>query len=444
MNTKKTRIRSAIALFALSAVILSSAACKSERVDPKKVTAKASENTSVSETSKSESSVWHPSTSSAASEKESKASEEPSVQQSSEVSQVSVNPMFDVPPEYCDDGIFSDYYVDAYRYLSTMTLDEKIGQMILSSLPAEDEIEFARENHIGGFLLFSNDFAYKSKDQVISQISSLVISQKIPLCIAVDEEGGDVVRISSKKELSPHEFMSPRELYKNGGMAYIQSDADEKATLLHELGIDVNLAPVCDISTNKSDFMYSRSLGEDAKTTAEYVKIVTELSQKRGVSVTLKHFPGYGSNRDTHNGSSVDTRTIDDLKKNDLIPFEAGIKAGAHLVMVSHNIVNCLDEEKPASLSENVHKYLREDMGFTGLIITDDLAMGAISKYTGSESPAVAAVMAGNDILIINSSMTESSLSSIKAAVQSGKITEDQINRTAFRILAWKYARGMM
>ena len=112
--------------------------------------------------------------------------------------------------------------------------------------------------------------------------------------------------------------------------------------------------------------------------------------------------------------------------------------------MVSHNIVNCLDEEKPASLSENVHKYLREDMGFTGLIITDDLAMGAISKYTGSESPAVAAVMAGNDILIINSSMTESSLSSIKAAVQSGKITEDQINRTAFRILAWKYARGMM
>ena len=83
-------------------------------------------------------------------------------------------------------------------------------------------------------------------------------------------------------------------------------------------------------------------------------------------------------------------------------------------------------------------------MGFTGLIITDDLAMGAISKYTGSESPAVAAVMAGNDILIINSSMTESSLSSIKAAVQSGKITEDQINRTAFRILAWKHARGMM
>ena len=227
-------------------------------------------------------------------------------------------------------------------------------------------------------------------------------------------------------------------------MAYIQSDADEKATLLYELGIDVNLAPVCDISTNKSDFMYSRSLGEDAKTTADYVRIVTELSQKRGVSVTLKHFPGYGSNSDTHTGSSVDSRTIDDLKKNDLIPFEAGIKAGAHLVMVSHNTVNCIDENNPASLSPDVHKLLRKDMGFTGLIITDDLSMGAISNYKGEETPVVAAVIAGNDLLIINSSMIESSISSIKAAIESGKITEDMINRAAFRIIAWKYARGMM
>ena len=444
MNTKKTRIRSAIALFALSAAILSSAACKSERVDPKKVTAKASENTSVSETSKSESSVWHPSTSSAASEKESKASEEPSVQQSSEVSQVSVNPMFDVPPEYCDDGIFSDYYVDAYRYLSTMTLDEKIGQMILSSLPAEDEIEFARENHIGGFLLFSNDFAYKSKDQVISQISSLVISQKIPLCIAVDEEGGDVVRISSKKELSPHEFMSPRELYKNGGMAYIQSDADEKATLLHELGIDVNLAPVCDISTNKSDFMYSRSLGEDAKTTAEYVKIVTELSQKRGVSVTLKHFPGYGQNVDTHTGLAVDKRTLKEFKAQDFLPFQSGIEAGAHCVLVSHNIVECMDKEHPASLSPAVHNILRKDMNFSGLIITDDLAMGAISAYTGKNTPAVAAVLAGNDLLIMPSGMVESACLSIKEAVDKKVITEKQIDQSVLRILAWKYAKGIM
>ncbi len=455
--SKYSRITRAAAVFALCAAVISAGACSRQPVDMSEKTAKASENSYASQSSKNESSVWKPSTieseisadqsseeqsttTSAASDS-SDTSQDPQISQASEAS---VTPIPGLPDEYNDGGIFSEYYIDAYRYLCTMTLDEKIGQMLMSGLPAEDEIEIARENHLGGYLMFGNDFAYQSKDQVISKISSLAISQKVPLCIAVDEEGGDVSRIGSKKELSPHEFLSPRELYKNGGMAYIQTDADEKATLLHELGIDVNLAPVCDISTNKKDFMYKRSLGEDAKTTAEFVRIVTELSQKRGVSVTLKHFPGYGSNSDTHYGSSVDTRTLEELKKNDLVPFEAGIKAGAHFVMVSHNIVNCIDEDKPASLSEKVHELLRKDMGFTGLIITDDLSMGAISKYAGGETPAVAAVMAGNDIMIITSGMIEDSLSSIRAAVQSGKISEDTINRSALRILAWKYAKGMM
>ena len=451
---KHTRITKAAAVFALCVSISTSGACSRQPVKMSEKTAKASENSHVSETTKAESSVWKPS----GAESESGSEQSPDVQSSaasdtsdgSDISQVSkapetsVTPIPGLPDEYNDGGIFSEYYIDAYRYLATMTLDEKIGQMLMSGLPAEDEIEIARENHLGGYLLFGNDFAYQTKDQVISKISSLAISQKVPLCIAVDEEGGDVTRIGAKKELSPHEFLSPRELYKRGGMAYIQSDADEKATLLHELGIDVNLAPVCDISTNKKDFMYSRSLGEDAKTTSEFVRIVTELSQKRGVSVTLKHFPGYGSNTDTHYGSSVDTRTLEDLKKSDLVPFEAGIKAGAHFVMVSHNIVSCLDEDKPASMSEKVHELLRKDMGFTGLIITDDLSMGAISKYTSGETPAVAAVLAGNDIMIISSGMIESSLNSIKAAVQSGKISEDTINHAAFRILAWKYAKRMM
>ena len=428
MSINHNRMKKAIALFALIAALLSSGACKTQQKNVKDITAKTSDTTSVSEVSKSESSVWHPSSVSVISEGP---SSDASDTQSSVVSQTSIDPMYNVPAEYCDNGIFSAYYEDAYRYLSSMTLDEKIGQMLIAGLPYEDEIEIIDE------------MIRKKQKELLDSGRDEAKIEAIG-CIAVDEEGGTVSRISSNKELTPHEFKSPRELYKSGGMAYIQSDADEKATLLHELGIDVNLAPVCDISTNKSDFMYSRSLGEDAKTTADYVRIVTELSQKRGVSVTLKHFPGYGSNSDTHTGSSVDSRTIDDLKKNDLIPFEAGIKAGAHLVMVSHNTVNCIDENNPASLSPDVHKLLRKDMGFTGLIITDDLSMGAISNYKGEETPVVAAVIAGNDLLIINSSMIESSISSIKAAIESGKITEDMINRAAFRIIAWKYARGMM
>ena len=441
MKNRHTIRNSLLSVLMLGAVILSSASCNNQPKNVSDVTAKASASSVVSEASKPESSVWTPSAAESVVSASSEVSGQP---QSSAETHSSDSSLFTTPEEYRDGGIFSAYYDDAYRYLSSMTLDEKIGQMLMSGLPYEDQVETARDFHLGGFVLFGNDFSYKTKEQVVSMITSLRSSQKVPLCFAVDEEGGTVTRISSKTALSDHEFMSPRELYKNGGMAYIQSDANDKAALLNELGIDVNLAPVCDISTNKKDFMYDRSLGEDANTTAEFVRIVTEMSQRGGVSVTLKHFPGYGGNSDTHKSSSVDTRTLEELKKNDLVPFEAGIKAGAHFVMVSHNIVNCLDEEKPASLSPDVHKLLREDMGFTGLIITDDLSMSAVTKYSGGETPAVAAVLAGNDIMIITPGMIESSFNSIKEAVESGKISESTVNHAALRIIAWKYATGMM
>ena len=429
-------------LLIIAALLTCSAGCSGQQKKVSDVTAKAASSAVSVESSaqsSSESSVWTPSTESRESAPESSQEIKPSgTEESSQTSP------FDVPEEFKDNGIYSDYYDEAYKYMTAMTLEEKVGQMIFAAIPAEDRVEIAREYHLGGYVLFGNDFAGKTKDQVISMISSLVISQKIPLSIAVDEEGGTVTRVSGKKELSPHEFMSPRDLYKSGGMAYIQSDADEKATLLKELGIDINFAPVCDISTNKKDFMYARSLGEDAATTAEFVRIVTEISHNKGVSVTLKHFPGYGGNADTHSGTAVDTRELKEFEEKDLIPFNAGIDAGADFVMVSHNIVNCMDDKYPASLSANVHKYLREKLGFTGLIITDDLSMSAITKFAGSETPAVAAVLAGNDIIAISSGMIETSYNSILDAVKNGKIKEKDIDRSVMRILARKYYMGLM
>lgn len=348
----------------------------------------------------------------------------------------------DIPSEWQDNGIFSQYYDDAYKKVKNMSIDEKIGQMLFARCPQENAVETAQKYHLGGYVLFGKDFKNKTKDEVISDITSYKQSQQIPMSISADEEGGTVVRISSNPNLYDHEFLSPRDIFANGGMDAIKSDAKEKANLLSSLYIDTNLAPVCDISVNESDFMYDRSLGQDAQTTGEYAVNITEISQKNGVSVTLKHFPGYGNNVDTHTGIAVDERDYSEFENNDFIPFEEGIKAGAHMVMVNHNIVKCMDAEKPASISANVHNILRNKLGFTGIIVTDDLSMDAITEYSGKYSPAVTAVLAGNDMLTISD--IETPFNDIKQAVNDGIIDESIIDHAAMRVLAWKYAKGMI
>lgn len=347
-----------------------------------------------------------------------------------------------IPKEWQDNGIFSAYYEEAYKLVKTMTLDEKIGQMLYARCPSENAVEIAQQYHIGGYVLFGRDFEDKTKDEVIADVTSYKYSQKIPMTISVDEEGGTVVRISNNENLAEHKFQSPRSLYESGGMDTIKSDTKEKSDLLSSLMIDTNLAPVCDISTNESDFMYDRSLGENAQTTAEYVSAVTKISQQNGVSATLKHFPGYGNNADTHTGIAVDERDYETFENNDFIPFKAGIDAGANLVMVSHNIVNCMDSTKPASISADVHNILRDKLGFTGIIVTDDLAMDAIRQYSGDYSPVVTAVLAGNDMLTVSD--IESSFNDIKQAVNDSVIDESLIDYAVMRIISWKYSKNML
>ena len=229
-----------------------------------------------------------------------------------------------------------------------------------------------------------------------------------------------------------------------GGMEKIKSDAEEKAKLLLDLGVNVNLAPVADVSTDKNDFIYSRSLGQGPQETAEYVVTVTQTFQKEGLSAVLKHFPGYGSNSDTHAGASIDERTLSQLESRDLVPFQEGIEAGAYAIMVSHNTVTCMDDKLPASLSPSVHNYLRDTMGFTGIIVTDDLSMEAIAgqDFGLSHDAYVQAVLAGNDMLICSDYQT--AYQSILKAVQDGTITEEQLNHSVFRILGWKCTLGLM
>ena len=326
--------------------------------------------------------------------------------------------------------------------LSRMTLEEKVGQMFFVRCPTGMAANYVAQYHLGGYILFGRDFQDKSAQEVTGTIASYQAAADIPMLIGVDEEGGTVVRVSSNPNLFPYRRLSPQALYKDGGLEAIREDALTKSETLLQYGINVNLAPVADVSTDPEDFMYDRSFGQDAKATAEYVETVVTAMEEAGIGSVLKHFPGYGNNIDTHTGVAVDERSYETFTSSDFLPFAAGITAGAGAVLVSHNVVNCMDDTLPASLSPEVHRILREELGFEGVVLTDDLAMDAVEAYAEDGSVAVLAVQAGND-LVVTTDFTEQ-IPLVIAAVENGEIDEAVIDAAVTRVLGWKYDLGLL
>lgn len=204
----------------------------------------------------------------------------------------------------------------------------------------------------------------------------------------------------------------------------------------------MNLAPVCDISTDPKDFIYQRSFGKDAKETSEYIKTVVTQMKEENMGVTLKHFPGYGNNVDTHTGIAIDKRSYDTFTNSDFLPFKEGIAAGADSILVSHNIITCMDEQYPASLSPKVHEILRNELSFNGVIMTDDLDMDAVQEYAENGNVAVQAILAGNDLLILSD--FEQQISAVLSAVEENVISESRLDESVTRILLWKLSMGMI
>lgn len=328
------------------------------------------------------------------------------------------------------------------QLLRTMTTEEKVGQLFLARCPDVGALEDLQKYHFGGYILFGRDFQNNTPESAAATNAQYQNASTIPLLIAVDEEGGTVTRVSRYNQYRGSKFPSPRWLYGQGGLDLILQTEEEKCLLLNALGINVNMAPVCDVTTDPNAFMYNRSLGQSPEITAQYVQSTVELMSRHKIGSVLKHFPGYGNNSDTHTGIAVDDRTLEELNSCDLIPFAAGIDVGCGAILVSHTYVNCLDTAYPASLSPLVIGYLRQEMGFTGVVITDDLAMGAITELYGAGEAAVQAVLAGNDLLI--SSEYQIQYISVLEAVQSGRISEDMLNLAVSRILSWKQELGLI
>jgi beta-N-acetylhexosaminidase len=323
-----------------------------------------------------------------------------------------------------------------------MTIEERVGQLFLARCPDTNAIADIETYHLGGFVLFGRDFQYETPNSVAATIAAYQSASKIPMLIAVDEEGGNVNRVSRYPAFRDTPFSSPRSLYNKGGLDLVFSTEAEKCQLLLSLGINVNLAPVCDVTTNPDSFMYPRSLGQTPEITGEFIAGMLNVMAQYGIGCTLKHFPGYGNNTDTHVGIALDDRPLSILESEDLIPFQSGIDAGCDAIMVSHIIIQAMDRQYPATLSPAVHTYLRQNMGFDGVIVSDDLAMQAITDTYGAEEAAVLAVLAGNDLLCVTDYKTQ--YNAVLQAVLDNRISEDVLNTAVRRILRWKANLGLI
>lgn len=343
--------------------------------------------------------------------------------------------------------------------LSSMTLEEKVGQLFFVRCPAEQAIEDVATYHLGGYILFGRDFKdasdnWLTREQVIETIASYqnaaLNDTGIPLLIGSDEEGGSVTRASRNPNLFESKFKSPQAIWATSheGVAFAE-DARIKSEALLALGINVNLAPVADVSTDPNDFIYDRTLGQDWLTTTYYVAFVVDAMQHAGIGSSLKHFPGYGNNVDTHTGIAIDERPYDQFWDEDFDPFRAGIEMGPDelgrqttSVLVSHNIVTCMDPDLPASLSPEVHRILREELEFDGVVMTDDLAMDAVAAYSEDGAVAVMSLRAGNDLVLTSDYRTQ--IPKVLEAVENGSLSVDDIDTACRRVLTWKQALGLI
>lgn len=327
----------------------------------------------------------------------------------------------------------------ALEKLSGMTLDEKIGQLLFARVPEANIIEDLNEYHLGGYILFGRDVEGESLDSLAAKISSWQSMAKIPMFMGIDEEGGIVSRLSYA---GLADFSSPQDLYAEGGFGLIRKEENEKIDMLEKLGINVNFAPVADTCTNENSFIYERTFGKDAAETAEFISNIAEVYNGRKVSATLKHFPGYGNNADTHTGIAVDDRTLEDFRAADFLPFKAGVEKDVDFIMFSHNIVTNVDPFNPASISPEMHRILRDELNYSGLAITDDLSMDAVAEYYHGEYPSeVQAILAGNNMMIVSDYKT--AFTNLKLALESGIITEEKLNELLLPVLKLKAEKGL-
>jgi len=329
--------------------------------------------------------------------------------------------------------------------IASMTLYEKVCQMLIVALDTitgtpgktivDDAAIAALELYpVGGVIHFSPNI--ESREQITLLNSSLQEISKLPLFIAVDEEGGGVARL--KQKLNAHSVQDML-TYENDGEEKAFENAVIISQALAEHGFNTNFAPVADVWSNPANSVIGkRAFSTDFELAADLVASAVRGYNESNIICSLKHFPGHGNTyEDTHQGTAYINKTFDELRDGEFLPFITGIAAGADMVMTGHLIVPDIDE-LPATLSAIlITDILRNELGYSGVVITDALAMNAISRHFDTAFVAITAINAGVDILLLPVNIDET-ISAITEAVLNGDIHESRIDESIRRILLLK------
>lgn len=319
--------------------------------------------------------------------------------------------------------------------LASMTLDQKIRSLIIANQPGTDASTlqaFVAGNQLGGFIVMGSNVP-ETPEELKAISSAIVGTPELPRLIGIDEEGGEVNRL-------PYDSFAGANSLRNEPVPSTLTAFSSRGELLNSVGVNLNFGVVADVSSDPSSFIYGRSFGADASSTAERVSAAVE-GEDPFVMSTIKHFPGHGSAPgDSHVGVPSSPLSFEQWLSTDAVPFQAGIDAGATAVMFGHLSFPDVDP-LPSSLSVTWHQLLRENLGFTGIIITDDMTMlegSQLPEYSNRVTNAVMALKAGNDVLLYVPGAdfdVASIVAGITTAVTSGEISEEQINESVRRVL---------
>jgi len=332
--------------------------------------------------------------------------------------------------------------------VDNMTLDEKIGQLFIFGFKGttadENVIRAIEENHIGGFILFKDNILdAKQTVELLNHLKNINSSNKLPLFLSVDEEGGIVSRL--------------KDIYVDLPSARTIGDIDDREVSweygeiigqrLRELGFNMDFAPVLDINSNPNNpVIGKRAFGTDVDSVVNNGLQVMEGINSANVISVVKHFPGHGdTSTDSHIGLPVIDKSLAEMESLELVPFKRAIAEDVDAIMVAHILFTQLDAENPATLSYKViTELLRDKLSYDGVVISDDMTMGAIMENYTVEEAAYRFIKAGGDILLIchEYENQEKALNRIKEEVEKGNITEEELNEKVYRIvkLKMKYA----
>ena len=339
----------------------------------------------------------------------------------------------------------------AEELLSGMTLHEKVCQLFVvypeaitgvSKVTAAGEAtrKALEQYPVGGFLYDRKNMV--TKEQLTDLLTTVQTYSEIPLILTCDEEGGRVNRLMATVGTT---WVGPMLDYKDQGTDVAFENARTIAADLVSCGFNTDLAPVADVWTNPENTVIGdRAYSTDFNTAAQLVAAAVEGFHDGGVGAVLKHFPGHGgTSAASHYGAAYLYRTLEELRQGELIPFQAGIAAGADAVMMGHLIVPDLDDQ-PAPLShEIVTGLLREELGFDGVVMTDAMQMSALTKYYTDGQAAVLAIQAGVDILLCPGDL-DGTIAALEGAVEDGSIPEARLDESVQRILTFKINRGLI